>query len=53
MNGETQAQIHKFIYNLSNQDYAKAKENLKATIQEKVKDRFNKALEKVSRKKTK
>lgn len=53
MNGEIQAQIHKFIYNLSNQDFAKANENLKATIHEKVATRFSAALKKVSDNKNK
>lgn len=43
MNGETQSQIHKFIFNLGNQNLAKANANLKSILEAKIQERFKKA----------
>lgn len=50
MNGETQAQIQKFIFNLSNNNYAKANENLKSVINEKINARYQEQLAQLKKK---
>ena len=47
MTGETQSQIQKFLFNLSNQDFANADKELKNIVQTKLNDRFKQAFEQV------
>jgi len=47
MTGESQAQIQKFIYRLSTEDYASADKELKTIVTDKVNKRFDAMLEKV------
>jgi hypothetical protein len=47
MNAEVQSKIHKFLYNLSTENYNGANIELKDILKRKVNDRFQAALEQV------
>lgn len=49
MNGEIQGQIQKFIFNLSNGDYAKANSSLKKVVNEKIGSRYKEQLEQIKK----
>lgn len=51
MNAEVQQHIHKFLFNLSNQDYSKANENIKAAVDAKMKIRLEQAERELIKKK--
>lgn len=50
MNGETQAQIQKFIFNLSMEQHADAHKVLKEIVDKKIQARFDTALAQIVKK---